>query len=608
MIIITHVTIFANKGSFYFMNQEYKKELGAVETVKRIWRNYASGLSGFLYLALFCNAIVAISTPALPELIRRVIDDIFIGKDQNMLVILPVVAVIIMLIRAIGTYGANVSINVIGQRLVGSLQEDLYNSLLKADLAYINSIHSARFISNFTADSTKLRETMSSVVVNLSRNILMVLGLMGYLFWVEPNLAIIFILVLPPAAIGLRILGRKLRKAIRLSLEEIGTLSALVSETLRGMRIIKAYRKENVYSEKAIKIIKKVVSLSMKGVRARSASAPIMEMVTGFAIAGIIYYAGNKSIDGSMSVGSFMAFTTAAGLLYDPLKAVANLQAMLQEGVAASQRLFPILDNNPTIVDNIKTKEIVDSKGELEFENVSFSYPNTHQYVLKNVSLRIMPGETVALVGPSGAGKSTLLNLVPRFYDSTEGTVKIDKIDVKDLSLESVRDSSSLVTQDALIFDTSVRENIMFGAKGVDEDVFMSACKEALVDEFVKEFPDDYETVVGEGGVKISGGQRQRIAIARAMIKNSPILLLDEATSSLDSESEQKVQIALQALLKEKSALIIAHRLSTVRDADMIYVFDKGQIVERGKHEQLLDNKGLYSLLFKTQFPEDAIE
>ncbi len=219
-----------------------------------------------------------------------------------------------------------------------------------------------------------------------------------------------------------------------------------------------------------------------------------------------------------------------------------------------------------------------------------------------------MSGETVALVGPSGAGKSTLLNLVPRFYDSTEGTVKIDKIDVKDLSLESVRDSSSLVTQDALIFDTSVRENIMFGAKGVDEDVFMTACKETLVDEFVKEFPDGYETVVGEGGVKISGGQRQRIAIARAMIKDSPILLLDEATSSLDSESEQKVQIALRALLKEKSALIIAHRLSTVRDADMIYVFDKGQIVEKGKHEQLLDNKGLYSLLFKTQFPEDAIE
>jgi subfamily B ATP-binding cassette protein MsbA len=266
------------------------------------------------------------------------------------------------------------------------------------------------------------------------------------------------------------------------------------------------------------------------------------------------------------------------------------------------------LDNNPTIVDNLKTKEIIDSKGELEFVNVSFSYPNTYQYVLKNVSLRITPGETIALVGPSGAGKSTLLNLVPRFYDSTEGTVKIDKIDVKDLSLESVRDSSSLVTQDALIFDTSVRENIMFGAKGVDEDVFMSVCKETLVDEFVKEFPDGYETVVGEGGVKISGGQRQRIAIARAMIKDSPILLLDEATSSLDSESEQKVQIALLALLKEKSALIIAHRLSTVRDADMIYVFDKGQIVEKGKHEQLLDNKGLYSLLFKTQFPENAIE
>ena len=326
-------------------------EIGSIETIRRIWRSYASGLTGYLTVALLCNAIVALSTPALPELIRRVIDDIFIDKNENMLVVLPVVAVLIMFIRALGTFGANVSINLIGQKIVGSLQNDLYLSLLKSDISYINSIHSARFISNFTADSTKLRETMSSVVVNLSRNILMVLGLVGYLLWVDFKLAMIFLIVLPPAAFGLRYLGKKLRKAVRDSLEEIGTLSSLVSETLRGMRIIKAYRKENFYLNKANETIRKVVALSMRGVRARSASAPIMEIVTGFAIAGIIYYAGGKSINSDMSVGSFMAFTTAAGLLYDPLKAVANLQAMLQEGVAASHRLFPIIDNKPQIVE-----------------------------------------------------------------------------------------------------------------------------------------------------------------------------------------------------------------------------------------------------------------
>jgi subfamily B ATP-binding cassette protein MsbA len=514
-----------------------------------------------------------------------------------------------MLIRAIGTFGANVSINLIGQKIVGSLQNDLYQSLLKADISYINSVHSARFISNFTADSTKLRETMSSVVVNLSRNILMVLGLISYLIWVDYKLALIFLIVLPPAAIGLRYLGKKLRRAIRESLEEIGTLSSLVSETLKGIRIIKAYRKEDFYNKKAKNIIKKVVSLSMKGVRARSASAPIMEIVTGFAIAGIIYYAGGKSISNQMTVGSFMAFTTAAGLLYDPLKAVANLQAMLQEGVAASQRLFPIIDNEPKIKENEVTKKLENPSGLIEFSNVSFSYlNNSEEMAIDNISLKVNPGEKVALVGPSGAGKTTLLNLVPRFYDPTKGSIMIDNVDLKDLSLKTVRDTSSLVSQDSLIFDVSIRENIIFDSNNISEDSFLSACKEALVDEFVKDLPEGYETIAGESGLKLSGGQKQRIAIARAMVKNSPILLLDEATSSLDSEAESKVQIAIEALLKEKSALIIAHRLSTIINADMIYVFDKGKIVENGNHSELIEKNGLYQILFKTQFPENEID
>ena len=584
-------------------------EISAASTVKRIWKSYASGLSGYLSVALLCNAVVALSTPALPELIRRVIDDIFVNKDENMLIILPTIAVMIMFVRAIGTYGANVSINLIGQKIVGSLQKDLYLSLLKADISYINSIHSARFISNFTADSTKLRETMSSVVVNLSRNILMVMGLIGYLLWVDFNLALIFLLVLPPAAIGLRYLGKKLRKAIRESLEEIGTLSSLVSETLKGIRIIRAYRKENFYTKKAKEIIDKVVSLSMRGVRARSASAPIMEIVTGFAIAGIIYYAGGKSISGNMSVGSFMAFTTAAGLLYDPLKAVANLQAMLQEGVAASQRIFPIIDNKPKIVEKSVSQDIEKPSGLIEFSNVSFSYSeNKDEMAIEDISLIVQPGETIALVGPSGAGKTTLLNLVPRFYDPIKGLIKIDNIDLKDLPLKTVRNTSALVSQDALIFDASIRENIIFGSDEISQEQFKLACEEALVDDFVRDLPDGYETLAGESGVKLSGGQKQRIAIARAMIKDSPILLLDEATSSLDSEAESKVQIALEALLKEKSALIIAHRLSTIKNADMIYVFDKGRIIEKGKHKELLEKNGLYEVLFKTQFPEGDID
>ena len=579
-----------------------------LKTIRRIWKSYATGSTKLLLIALSCNAIVALTTPALPELIRRVIDDIFVNADRSMLTILPLVAISIMLIRAAGTYGANVAINYIGQRIVGSLQKDLYKSILNSDLAYINSIHSARFISSFTADSSKLRETMSSVVVNLSRNILMVAGLVGYLFYVDAILATIFFIVIPPAAIGLKFLGKRLRKAIRMSLEEIGTLSALVSETLKGIRIIKAYGKEKIHLRKASEVIDQVVNFSMKGVRARSASAPIMEIVTGVAIACIIYYAGNKSLDGLMTVGSFMAFTTAAGLLYDPLKAVANLQAMLQEGIAASQRLFPILDNKPKIQEKENLKKLETISGSINFENISFSYSENDKHVLKNISIKIKSGQTVALVGPSGAGKSSLLNLVPRFYDVSSGKVKIDNIDIKNLSLADVRSASALVSQDTLIFDLSIRENIIFGNENVTDKIFQKVCKDSLVDEFVKDLPDGYETIAGESGVRISGGQKQRIAIARAMIKNAPILLLDEATSSLDSESEKKVQIALDKLIKNKTALVIAHRLSTVRNVDIIYVIDKGIVVEEGDHDSLIKKDGLYSFLFKTQFPESAVE
>ena len=588
---------------------EDKNKYYTFNVIKRIWMNYASGSMKLLLIALFCNAIVALTTPALPELIRRVIDDIFVNSNREMLTILPLIAILIMFIRALGTYGANVAINYIGQKIVGLLQKDLYKAILNSDMSYINSIHSARFISSFTADTTKLRETMSSVVVNLSRNILMVLGLIGYLFYVDPTLATIFFLVLPPAAIGLRMLGKRLRKAIRMSLEEIGTLSALVSETLKGMRIIRAFGKERIHSEKASSIIDNVVSLSMKGVKARSASAPIMEMVTGFAIAGIIYYAGSKSLDGFMSVGSFMAFTTAAGLLYDPLKAVANLQAMLQEGVAASQRLFPILDNKPKIISPDKPLEIKKFKGSLKFSKVNFSYNNDRKdKILKEISLEIKPGQTAALVGPSGAGKSSLLNLVPRFYDVHSGSVLLDDYDLRNLSLSNVRSASSLVSQDALIFDISIKENIIFGCDGISDEIFLKVCKDSLVDDFVKDLPDKYLTLVGESGVRLSGGQKQRIAIARAMIKDAPILLLDEATSSLDSESEKKVQEALDKLMRDKTALIVAHRLSTIKNVDVIYVIDNGAIVEQGTHKELVDKNGLYAFLFKTQFLGDKVE
>jgi subfamily B ATP-binding cassette protein MsbA len=421
------------------------------------------------------------------------------------------------------------------------------------------------------------------------------------MFYMDPRFAVLILLFMPFAWFMLSSQRRKMRKSTTKSLQETGDLSALITQTLRGMRIVRAYRQEDREEARAKSAINRALEFTMRGTRARALSSPSIELLTGFGFALAIFFAGTKGVRGDLTLGHFMGFMTAALLIYGPLKSAATLQTQLQEGVAAASRVFGVVDLEVRLVEAPDAKPLKLERGEIEFRNVSFAYEPENS-VLKGVSLTVPSGRTVALVGPSGSGKSTLVNLTLRFFDPERGKVLIDGQDIKHVTIDSLREAIGLVTQDPVLFDDTIRANIAYGSKPVDESQVIAAAKAAAAHDFITGLPKGYDTRVGEAGGLLSGGERQRIAIARAIYKDAPILLLDEPTSSLDSEAEAKVQTALEGLMRGRTVLMIAHRLSTVKKADLICVLDQGRIVEIGRHDELVAKGGLYTRLHRTQF------
>jgi subfamily B ATP-binding cassette protein MsbA len=404
--------------------------------------------------------------------------------------------------------------------------------------------------------------------------------------------------------VSMRRLGRVTRKASRQGLEETGGLSTLIAETLGGLRIVKAYGQEDDQIKRAGSVVDRVLQFTMTALRARAAASPAIEALAGVAVGAIIFFGGYQSMQGNLSAGEFMGFITALLAVYQPLRSVANMQTILQEGVSAGERVFSILDQEDHILDKPDAKTLTVTQGALKFDAVTFKYASRATPALHGVSIDVPAGQTVALVGASGSGKSTLLNLVLRFFDTDEGKIEIDGQDVRDVSLLSLRAASALVTQDPFLFDDTIANNIAYGQETFDMAKIEAAARQAAAHDFIMEMPDGYETRVGEGGARLSGGQKQRVAIARAMLKNAPILLLDEATSALDTASEQQVQQALSELMKGRTSLVIAHRLSTIMHADNIYVMRDGQVCESGTHKQLLAQDGVYAELHKKQFAD----
>ena len=548
--------------------------------------------------------LAAGATAALAYLMEPVLDEIFLEKDRTLLIVMPVAVIAITLIRGVATYGQAVLMAFVGQRVIADLQSRVFARILRFDLAFFQDTASGRLVSRLTNDVNMMRNAVANALTGMVKDSLTLLFLVGVMFEKDWKLALIACVVFPIAVYPIAKLGRRMRKVSTSALNELGLFTARLNEAFQGARHVKAYRREDFEAEKTDRLIESVFRLIFKSHRIRAIASPLMETLGGIFVAVLILYGGWQVIEGALTPGAFFAFVTAMLLAYRPLKALANLNNSLQEGLAASQRVFDLLDTEPRIVEAPSARPLKVAGGAVALERVRFTYPNGAP-ALHDLSLEIPAGETVALVGPSGAGKSTVLNLIPRFYDVVGGAVRIDGLDVREATIESVRDAVALVSQEAVLFDDSVRANIAYGRIEASEQDIVAAARAAGADGFIRELPAGYDTVIGEHGVKLSGGQRQRLSIARAMLKDAPILLLDEATSALDAEAERQVQDALRSLMQGRTTLVIAHRLSTVQDANRIYVLEGGRLAESGTHRSLLAAGGVYARLHAMQFAAD---
>jgi ATP-binding cassette, subfamily B, bacterial MsbA len=556
-------------------------------------------------VAFALMGVAAGSTAARAWLMQPVLDRIFVGRDGSLLLLIAGAALALALAKGAADFGQAVLMNRAGQRVIADVQKALFARLMRADLAYFHAHPTGTLISRFTNDAALLRSAAANVLGAIGKDALTVVFLIGVMFYQDWILALVSFVVFPVAIRPIVAIGRRMRRVSANTQAEIGQLTTLLNETFQGARLVKAYGMEAYEERRAAGLFESLFALIDRAMRTRSRASPMMETLGGAAIAVVILYGGHRVIGGARTPGAFFSFITALLLAYQPMKSLANLNASLQEGLAAAQRIFHVLDIEPTIRDLPGAKPLQVIGGEIRFDEVRFGYvPGA--VALDRISFTIPAGRTVALVGASGAGKSTILNLIPRFFDVEEGAIAIDAQDIRSVSLASLRAAIALVAQEVTLFDDTVRANIAYGRFGAPDAEIEVAARAAGADGFIRALPNGYDTPVGEHGVRLSGGQRQRLAIARAMLKDAPILLLDEATSALDSEAERQVQAALRVLIRGRTTLVIAHRLSTVQGADLILVVDRGRIVETGRHAELVAKNGVYARLYALQFADDG--
>lgn len=582
----------------------YHFDRSTVGLVRRLFAENIRPYVGRLILALVCMALVAGAQAMSAWLMKPVVNEVFINRNQAMLWAIGGAVLATFAIKGLAQYGQAALMSWVGHRVVTDLQIRLYAHLLRLDLDFFHKESSNALVSRFTNDIGQMRAAVADALTGIGKDFLSLLGLIAVMFLTEWQFAIIASIIFPLAVLPIIRLGKRMRKVTVISQEQIGEYMTLLGQTFQGIRHVKAYGME-VYEQSRMRVLAdSLFGLAYKAARVRARNSPVMETLAGAAITAVIVYGGYRVIEGATTAGDFFAFITAALMAYEPLKRLANLNASLQAGLAGAERLFALLDVQPAIVDGPDARPLELKGGAVRLDGVRFSY-HAEAEALDSVTIEVPAGQTVALVGPSGAGKSTILNLIPRFYDVDAGAVHIDGQDVRAVTLASLRAATALVSQEITLFDDTVRANIAYGRHGASEAEIVQAARHAAADDFIRELPQGYETVVGEHGVKLSGGQRQRLAIARAMLKNAPILLLDEATSALDTESERKVQAALKELMQGRTTLVIAHRLSTVIDADRIVVLDRGRVVEQGRHSELIAKGGLYARLHALQFAEE---
>ena len=574
--------------------------MNKLDLVKRIFKTQVKRYIPELSLTFLFIILTSLTTAATAWLLDPAIKEIFENKNMKMLYIIPIAIILTFIIKAFAVYGTRIVTIKVGIKIIKNIQTLMAKKFLLSDISHITKKHSGRYLSNFTNDTGVLFGVLTGAVVTLFKESFTLIALLGLMFYHDWQLSLLAIIMIPIAAISSKNLGKKMGKKVSISLEASDKFMKFLSEIIKGSWLIKIYQKE----EEELKRISMIIDERFKAIRkveqTRLGAGPIMEVISAIAIAVVVFFAGYRSMQGAITLGEFVSFLAALMLAYQPVRALAGINIGIQEGISAAKRIYELIDQKNEIYHDENAPSLKLINASIEFKNISFTYPDGTQ-ALKNLSAKIEGGTKVGLVGVSGSGKTTFLNLIPRFFHLKNGSIFIDNQNINDINLNSLRKEISLVSQDVILFDDTIKANILYGNALASNEEIIKACKFAAAQDFVEKLPNKYETIIGENGIKLSGGQKQRLSIARAILKNSSIILLDEATSSLDSESESVIQKAIENLTKNKTTIIIAHRLSTVMNCDKILVFENGKIIEEGKHEFLVNNSLTYKKLYEKQ-------
>ena len=569
--------------------------------VKRLYRNYIRQYLNRIFLALFLSFLVAGTTSAIAWLLDPAVKKIFIENDKLYGVFIPILIIVAFSTKGISLYLARSITLEIGNRVKQQIQNELAGNILLSDSEIIESKHSGKYMSHFLYDVGLINSMASTALLNIMKDTLTLTALLFVMFYQNWKLAFFSLIMMPLSAFVARSLGKRIAKATTKGSLATGKLTTFLSEILRGYKIIKIYQRENSEKKRASEAINDMTEKEIKIGKIMIRATPVMEILLGFMIAGFIYFAGYLIANGEIGINNFFSFLAAMMLAYQPVRSLATLNMSIYQGAAAAERVFDVMDRKNLIQDDENAPELEIKNSNINFKNVKFKYQKSDDSAIKNITFVAQGGKVTALVGHSGAGKSTIMNLIPRFYQPQGGEIYIDDQNTKSVSLKSLRSKIAIVSQDTVLFDDTVENNIRFAKPDAGDDDIKNACKLAAAEDFILDLPQQYKTLIGENGSRLSGGEKQRLSIARAILKNSPIVLLDEATSSLDTESEEKVQNAIFNLTKNRTTIVIAHRLSTIKKANHIIVMKNGNIVESGTHDELLKNSKVYENLYKKQ-------
>ena len=571
------------------------------EILKRLYKDYTKRYIKRILLSVFFTIILAGSTSAVAYLLDPAIKQLFIEQKKTYVYIIPVLIILAFALKGLSLYLAKVIMINVSEEVRKDIQTDMFASLIKADTQLVDNKHSGKFIGNLTNDVNMIVSLVSTVILNLFKDSLTLIGLLSVMFYQNWKLSLIAIIMIPLASTVARSLGKRMRKEAYKQMDYTGLLTSYLIEIFKNHKLIKIFQKENYEKKRAedylLSLKESIRKIAIVGVRA----SPIMEVLTGIMIAALIFVSAKLVANNELEVSNFFSFLAAMMLAYQPVRSLATINILVQQGLAGAKRVLPVIDDKQMITDKTDSKNLKIEDGQISFENIDFKYDKKESLILNSLSLRIPGKKMTALVGHSGAGKSTIMSLIPRFYDPQEGDIKIDNQSIYNLRLDSLRKNISLVSQETTLFDDTIKNNIGYADLDASQKDIEDAAKFSFADEFINKLPKKYDTLIGENGIRLSGGEKQRLSIARAILKKSPIILLDEATSSLDAETEDKIQQAINFLTKGRTTIVIAHRLSTILNSDLIYVIDKGKIIGEGKHEDLLKTSEIYKNFYEKQ-------